>query len=70
MPCCRTTYESICHPDHMKITKLQTEDYISTTSLLNDIKFGRVVKMPLSITFQKSEPVAPNLHNTVFDGVI
>ena len=44
--------------------KLQTsEAYISKTLDVNDMKFGRVIKMPFSFTFQKFGPAAPNLHN-------
>ena len=37
---------------------------------LDDIKFSRIVKMPISVIFQKVGPVAPNLYNIIFDDVI
>ena len=43
-----------------------SEACISKTFDLNETKFGRVVKMPFSKTFQKSGPVAPTLHNIIF----
>ena len=49
-----------CPPAHFtnKLENLQTSDaYISKTFDLNGIKFGRVVKMPSSITIQKFGPV-------------
>ena len=57
------------HTIYRKISKT-SKAYISETFDLNDIKSGGVVKMPFRITFQKFEPVAPNLHNIVFDDVL
>ena len=46
-----------------------SEANISKSFDLNDIKFGRVVKMPFSIPFEDLA-VAPNLQNFIFDDVI
>ena len=47
---------------------LQTSE--AYTFDLNDINFGREVKMPFSLTFQDFGPVGPDLHKIVFDDVI
>ena len=56
-------------PDNLLENFQTSEAYISITLDLNDIKFGRVVKMSFSTTFQEFGPVAPNLHNTVYDEI-
>ena len=47
-----------------------SEAYISKTFDLNDIKFGRVVKMQFPIKFQKFGPLALNLYHTVLHDII
>ena len=66
--------DKLCLPAHPAIQYIgkspTSEAYIFQTFDLNVIQFVRLVKMPYSVTFQKFGPVAPNLHNTVFDDII
>ena len=43
---------------------------MSKTFDLNDLKFGKIEKMPISITLQEFEPLVPNFLEIVFDDVI
>ena len=60
---------SSCHTMYRKDSKF-LKLISEKTFDVNEIKFGGVEKMTLSIPLQKFQPVAPNLDNIVFGDVI